>query len=764
MSTARPTRNQLFAVICLMLALVTLVVYWPITHHSFTNFDDDGYITGNSHVKSGLTWSGMVWAFENTETTNWHPLTWISHMVDCQLYGLNPGGHHLTNLLLHIANTLLLFLLLNELTGALWRSAFVAALFAWHPLHVESVAWAAERKDVLSAFFWMLTLIAYTRYAQKRSKVERQGSRADITVQALDSRLLGAAKRSGDGSTLDYLLALFFFACGLMSKPMVVTLPFVLLLLDFWPLARCSSFPRLRGASARQEFQVSSSEKPSTLNVQPSTKSAFGLIFEKLPFFALAAAGSVVTYLVQKTGGAVSEDTLPFRMANALWSYVRYIFKTFWPADLAVIYPFPSHWLAGLAIVSAALLVIGSGLFIFLAGRHPWLLVGWFWFLGTLVPVIGLVQIGSQSMADRYMYIPSIGLFILVVWGLNDLLGSWPQKQKIVTLAGTAALAGCLACTWVQIKYWQDSISLFRHAMEVTTDNYVACACLAQALDAIGQEDEALTLCTNAVRIEPNYPPGQFFLGMVLLKQGKSEEALSHLSAAARLAPFDTTMHYNFGKVLLDFDRPKEAVACFIATLDNNPNFTEAHNGLGKAYWKQGKLDQATNQLSQAVTLEPDNPQFRYDFGTVLLANSNVDEAIAQFFEALRLKSDFADAHGNLAVAFIRQGRAREAVLHFSEAVRLQPNDPERRFNLGLALLDNHQPVEAAFQFSEELRLKPDATKAHYRLAQALQQQNKLAGAVEHYREALRLLPDFPEAKAALHQILSANPNLKAEP
>ncbi len=730
MSTARPTRNQLFAVICLVLALVTVVVYWPITHHSFTNFDDDGYITGNSHVKSGLTWSGLVWAFENTETTNWHPLTWLSHMVDCQLYGLNPGGHHLTNLLFHIANTLLLFLLLNELTGALWRSAFVAALFAWHPLHVESVAWAAERKDVLSAFFWMLTLLAYTRYVTSdKWQVTRTASFLSRVTCHVSPY---------------YCLALFFFACGLMSKPMVVTLPFVLLLLDFWPLARFSCSITL-----------------STLNPQPSTKSTARLMYEKLPFFALAAAGSVATYLVQKTGGAVSNDTLSFRVANALWSYLRYIFKTFWPADLAVIYPFPRHWLAGLAIVAATLLVIGSGWFIFLAGRHPWLLVGWFWFLGTLVPVIGLVQIGSQSMADRYMYIPSIGLFILVGWGLNDLPGSWPQKQKIVTLAGTAALAGCLACTWVQIKYWQDSISLFRHAMEVTTDNHVACACLAQALDAVGQEDEALILCTNAVRIEPNYPPGQFFLGMILLKQGKSEEALGHLSAAARLAPFDTTMHYNFGKVLLDFDRPKEAAACFIATLDNNPNFTEAHNGLGKAYWKQGKLDQATNQLSQAVTLEPDNPQFHYDFGTVLLANSNVDAAITQFSEALRLKPDFADAHGNLAVAFIRQGRAREAVLHFSEAVRLQPNDPERRFNLGLALLDNHQPAEAAFQFSEELRLKPDETRAHYRLAQALQQQNQLAGAVEHYRQALRLTPDFPEAKKELDEILAAHPSLR---
>ena len=724
MSTARPTRNQLFAIICLALALVTLVVYWPITRHGFTNFDDDGYITGNSHVKSGLTWSGLVWAFKNTETTNWHPLTWISHMADCQLYGLNPGGHHLTNLLFHIANTLLLFLLLNELTGALWRSAFVAALFAWHPLHVESVAWAAERKDVLSAFFWMLTLLAYTRY-------------------------VGESKVQSPKSKVFYGLSLLAFACGLMSKPMVVTLPFVLLLIDFWPLNR---------------FHWTRKTSPPNSEAASAIKPNAGLILEKLPFFALAAAGSVATYLVQKTGGAVSNDTLPFRMANASWSYLRYILKTFWPEYLAVIYPFPSHSLAGLAIVAAALLVIGSGLFVFLAGRHPCLPVGWFWFLGTLVPVIGLVQIGSQSMADRYLYIPSIGLFILVVWGLNDLFGAWPQKQKIVALAGTAALGGCLACTWVQIKYWQDSISLFRHAVEVTTDNYVAGACLAQALDAIGQEDEALALCTNAVRIEPNYPPGQFFLGMILLKQGKSGEALSHLSTAARLAPFDTTMHYNFGKVLLDFDRPKEAAACFIIVLNNNPNFPEAHSGLGKAYWKLGQLNQATNQLSLAVSLEPGNPQFHYDFGTVLLANSNTDEAIAQFSEALRLKPDFADAHGNLAVAFIRQGRAREAVSHFSEAVRLQPNDPEKRFNLGLALLDNHQPAEAALQFSEELRLKPDATKAHFRLAQAWQQQGKLAGAVEHYREALRLTPEFPEAKAALDQILSAHPNLKAEP
>jgi protein O-mannosyl-transferase len=706
MSTARPTRNQLPAVICLVLALVTSIAYWPITRHGFTNFDDDGYITGNAHVKSGLTWPGLVWASKNTETTNWHPLTWLSHMLDCQLYGLYPGGHHSTNLIFHVANTLLLFLLLKQLTGALWRSAFVAALFAWHPLHVESVAWAAERKDVLSAFFWLLTLMAYARYARE-SKDQRAKSKAF------------------------YGLSLLTFACGLMSKPMVVTLPFVLLLLDFWPLGRFS--------------------------VQNTAR----LVLEKIPFFALAAVGSVLTYLVQKTGGAVSSDTLLFRLMNASGSYLRYILKTIWPADLAVIYPFPGHGLAGLAIVAAILLAVASGWIIFLARRCPWLLVGWFWFLGTLVPVIGLVQIGSQSMADRYMYLPAIGLFILVVWGLNDLFGSQPQKQKILAGAGIAALAACLACTRVQIQYWRDSISLFRHAIEATTGNHVAYACLAQALDAVDREDEALAAGTDAVRIEPNYPPGQFFLGMILLKEGKSDEALTHLGTAARLAPYDTTMHYNYGKVLLDFNRPQEATACFITALNNNSDFTAAHNGLGKACWRQGKLDEATNQLAQAVILEPDNPQFHYDYGTVLLATSNTNEAIAQFSEALRLNPDFADAHGNLAVALIRQGKAPEAIAHFSEAVRLQPNNPDRHFYLGLALLDNHRPAGAAVQFSEELRLTPNETKAHFRLAQALQQQGKLNSAAGHYREALRLTPDFPEAKAALDRIVSGDPDLK---
>ena len=600
MFTAKLTKNQLSALICLALALVTTALYWPVIHHNFVNFDDDDYITNNSHVQAGLTWAGVIWAFQSGAAANWHPLTWLSHMLDCQLYGLNPGGHHSTNLLFHVANTLLLFLLLRQLTGALWRSAFVAALFAWHPLHVESVAWAAERKDVLSAFFWMLTLMAYVRYAQKRS-------RADVAVQALDSRL----------STLDYLLALFFFACGLMSKPMVVTLPFVLLLFDFWPLNRFSSF----------QFQISSSEEPSTLNHQPSTESAFRLIYEKLPFFALTLAAGVVTYFVQTSGRVLwmpAERPFSSRVANALWAYERYISKTFWPADLSIFYPYPHHWPAGLVIGAALLLAIWSGLLIWRARQNPCLFVGWFWFLGTLIPTIGLVQVGSQSMADRYMYIPSVGLFILVVWGFNNLLNWRPHWRRITTFVGGVALAGCLVCTEIQLSYWQNSIKLFRHAIEVTTDNFVAYTCLGETLSDLGLKKEAMMLCAEAVKIAPNSPVAQYNFGMALLQNNRLDEALAHLDAAARLAPHNSEVQYNFGLFLLLHNKPDEAASHFAATLVERPDFAEAHCRLAQALSQQHKSKEAIFHYREALRLKPEFPEAKAALDQILSTNPNL--------------------------------------------------------------------------------------------------------------------------------------------
>jgi protein O-mannosyl-transferase len=540
-----PILKKKSLLICLLLALVTLAVYWPITNHQFIIFDDDDYITGNSHVTAGLTWPGIIWAFKTDRAANWHPLTWISHMADCQLYGVKPGGHHLTNVLFHITNTLLLFLLLKQMTGAVWRSAFVAAFFAWHPLHVESVAWAAERKDVLSTFFWLLTLIAYARYAQSVTGDKRRVTRDNPAIPSPVTR----------HPSLFYALALFLFACGLMSKPMVVTLPFVLLLLDFWPL---------------QRLQLS------TINYQLF----FRLVIEKIPFFALSFVGSLVTYLVQKTNGAVSPVSVFSRAESVLLTYARYISKTFWPVDLSIVYPYRYSWPAIFVIGTALLLVIWSALFIYRAKKNPYLLVGWFWFFGTLVPTIGVVQVGAQSMADRYMYIPSIGLFIIVVWGLNDLFDLFPERKKFLLLLGGVALAGCLMVTSLQLTYWQNSISLFLHAIGVTTDNYVADNCLGKAFEMAGKKDEAVVLYLEAVRIEPRFPQSQFNLAMSLLEHGQPDEGFKHLAAAALLDPRDADVQFDLGTFFSQHDKLKEAARCLTTALKDRPDFPKAKAAL----------------------------------------------------------------------------------------------------------------------------------------------------------------------------------------
>lgn len=547
MFTARLTRNQLSKIVCLVLAVVTVLVYLPVLHNGFVNYDDPDYLVNNPHVNAGLTWSGILWAFRSTAASNWHPLTWISLMADCQLFGVNAAGTHLVNVLFHTANAVLLFLLLSRLTGALWRSAFVAALFAWHPLHVESVAWAAERKDVLSGFFWMLTLLAYAGYVRR---VTSDGCRAAGTVSP--------APRATRHASRFYILSLLLFACGLMSKPMVVTLPFVLLLLDFWPLRRITN----------GEWRMA--------NLVP-------LVLEKIPFFVLTIASCVITRVAQN--GAVWSIAPPpfsFRLANALLAYVRYISKLFWPSDLALIYPYRHYLPIGVVIAAALLLGLCSLLALMLARRFPYLLVGWFWYLGMLVPVIGLVQVGIQSMADRYMYLPSIGLFIVVAWGVNDFLNARPQKAKIAAVAGGLALAGCLAVTSVQLTYWRNSLTLFLHTVEVTTDNYAAEDCLGNVLEMIGKKDTAEKLFVESVRVEPDYPMGQYHLGMILLEQGRVDEASNHLAAAARLAPQNAVMQFDFGLYLSQHGNSAEAAKYFKAALAARPDFPKAKKELAR--------------------------------------------------------------------------------------------------------------------------------------------------------------------------------------
>lgn len=679
------------------MGLGTAILYWPVTTHGFVGFDDNEYIVDNWRIHSGLTWGAVGWAFRTGYASNWHPLTWISHMLDCQLFGLNSAGHHLINLVLHTANGVLLFILLNLMTGAVWRSALVAALFAWHPLHVESVAWASERKDVLCAFFWFLTMIAYARYAFVRSNPQ--------------------GRASGGRPALDYALVFLFFVLALLSKPMAVTLPFVLLLMDVWPLKRIliPDFRFLKAGTHDGGGQVQS-------------RPLRTLLLEKVPFFVLAFAASVVTFFVQKASGAVASLTYTpplLRLENVIHSYASYIAKTFWPTNLAAIYPFPKHMALAPIIASALGFVALSVIFAGAARRRPYLLTGWLWFLGTLVPVIGIVQVGAQCMADRYTYIPSVGLFIAIVWGAADLMSLRPRVQPFLIGLSALSLAACAIVTHNQLGYWDNSDRLFEHTIAVTQGNFVACSSLGGSMDDQGRTNEALHFCSESVEINPHYPTGQYNLGTVLLRMGRIDEAIQHFQAA----------------------------------LKDDPTLADAEDNLGKALTEQGKIQEAAVHLATAAKLNPDDPEVHYNLGTIAAMQLNMDAAAAEFSEALRIRPDDADSQDSLAVVLMKLGRPDEAFPHFSEGIRLRPGNAAARLNFGLALLNQHKPDEAALQLSEAVRIEPDSATAHYRFALALAQQHKSNDAISQCQQALRLQPDFPAARDALSAWRSGNAN-----
>ena len=577
--------------LALLLVLVTVVLYWPPTGCDFVNFDDPVYVTSNVRVQNGLTLENLKWAFFKPDAKfgYWHPLTLLSHMLDCQLFGLKPWGHHLTSVLLHTLNTVLVFQLLRGLTGALWRSLLVAALFSVHPLHVESVAWVAERKDVLSTCFGLLSLICYSRYAQGRSRVESRESSARDSGLTLDPRPL----------TPDYGLALFFFALGLMSKPMLVTWPLVMLLLDYWPLQRFGAAPR----------------RP-TLDL----RLGWCLVREKIPFFVLALAVSAVTLELSKRGGAMAAvEALPFsaRGVNALVSYCRYLGKLFWPVDLAVFYPHPGHWSSG-QVMPAGGLLLGITAFLFVQHRrYPYLLIGWLWFLGTLVPAIGLVRVGDFAMADRFTYIPSLGLFISALWGAYELTRNWLHQRMALRVVGCVAIILCLALTRQQLGYWQNSEVLFRHALAVTENNHIAYANLGDALFKQGQTDKAISQYQEAIRLMPDYVQARNNLGNALLKKGQIDQAIRQYQETIRLSPDHGEARYN----------------------------------LGVALFNRGQIDEAIHQLQEAARLMPDFAKAHNNLGTALGIKGQIDEAIRQYQEALRLVPDYAEARKNLARA-----------------------------------------------------------------------------------------------------------------
>lgn len=508
----------------LALAFVTLALYAPLRHHDFINCDDPDYVTENATVQKGLTGAGIKWAFTTVHSSNWHPLTWISHMVDCQIFGLIPAGHHATNLLFHIANTLLLFELLRRMTGATWRSAFVAALFAWHPMHVESVAWVAERKDVLSTSFWFLTMLVYVRYAQE---FKVQGSKFKVY----------------------YWLALLCFALGLLAKPMLVTLPFVLLLMDYWPLRRIYDLrPRqktVRGTFTSYEPSpaLEASSEPNALAMAETAGRREGigrLILEKVPFFILAAGSSAVTYLAQQAGGAMSNlDAVSFgyRVCNALAAYLGYVEKLLWPHNLAFFYPRPHTWPMGVVIGGGILLPAVTIAVALWGKRRPYLAVGWFWFVGTLVPVIGLVQVGAASIADRYTYVPGIGLFIIVAWGMSDLVAGMPRRQLTLQMVGGATLAACLLIASVQLKYWHDDFTLYEHAIAVTDNNVLAYLNEANDLLLAHRTEDAIYRLKQVLALKPELPNANLGMALALDGQRKTKEAIPYYRTALRKKP-----------------------------------------------------------------------------------------------------------------------------------------------------------------------------------------------------------------------------------
>jgi Tfp pilus assembly protein PilF len=576
--------------IMLGLAVVTFAIYAQVIGHQFITLDDPTYIKENPMVNRGVTLAGMAWAFTTFYATNWHPLTWISHMIDCQFFGTDAGRHLLVNALIHVANTLLVFCFLLRTTRARWPSALVAALFALHPLHVESVAWASERKDTLSTFFGLLSLIGYMRYAEGPSM----------------SR---------------YAWVAITLALGLLAKPMLVTWPLVMLLLDYWPLRR---------------YQRS--------EVSGDWSGLRGLVVEKIPLFALVAASVIITFLAQSHGGAVrtfADAPVALRLSNALVSYGRYLLLTFWPHNLAVYYPLAPMGIPAWQIVGAAFLLIGITAFcLFQRRTRPYLIMGWLWFLGTLVPVIGLVQVGGQTMADRYFYIPSIGLFIALVFGLAEITKSWRVARWLsIGIAGGVLLV-LATLTNAQIQRWRDSFTLFEHTLAVTPPNLQIERNLGLAFGDRGRYDEAAAHFEKALLIDPNFYDGLVGMGVTRGFQGRLPEAIDYFQAAIR----------------------------------SRPDAPEAHVQLGLILWKQNRDQAALEEMRRASQLAPKDAEIRADFALALELVGKIPEAIEQFQEALRLNPNNAEAHANQGLALLTSGKTRESIPEFEAALRLNPS------------------------------------------------------------------------------------------
>jgi tetratricopeptide (TPR) repeat protein len=780
-----PTRPERFA--GLLLFLLVVGVFLPALRHDFLNYDDPGFVTENVHVQGGFTWANVKWAFLSADIDYWRPLSWLSHMADCQVFGFHPWGHHLTNILLHALNSLLVFAVLRQMTGAVWRSLLVAALFGLHPLHVETVAWIAERKDVLGTLFWLLTIWAYARWVRQRAAQQPK-------------------------AFVFYGLALAFFVLGLMCKPMLVTVPCVLLLLDFWPLNRFGGVPRLppprnnagiaaglgeagptfaeasagRPGSARSTGstgspQAGSGQATPATNLLPSPAKprfaslagvVWSLVVEKIPFFALAAAVAVLTFVAQKQVGALKTAVgypWPDRIANALVAYCRYLGKCGFPAKLAVFYPYTMDQPVGRTVLAGVLLTGVTVTVCALYRQRSYLLVGWLWFLGTLVPVIGLVQVGEQSMADRYSYMPLVGVFIMLVWTAGDLTARWGHRSELLGMTAGAIVAACIVLTSRQLVFWQDSATLFRHALAVTEDNWAAHTYLGVALSkSPAHLSEAIAEYEAGLRIAPNVSEAHNYLANALAKTpGREPEAIAEFQTALRLNPKIADAHSNLATILVKIPgRLPEAIAEYQAALRLKPESAEIHYYLGLALARMPRLPEAITEFQTALGLQPESAEMHYNLGLVLAETPALPEAIAEYRTALQIRPGYADAHYGLGLVLAKApDRLPEAIAEFRAALLVQPDDPKIHNALGNAWLETPGRLpDAIAEFQTALRLQPDFVEVHNNLGMALAQlPGRLPEAIAEYEAVLHVRPDFAEAHYNLGNALAGTPGRGSE-
>ncbi len=691
------------------LAVATLAAFWRLHYCDFITFDDQLYVTENAHILNGITWQAIRWAFTTTYACFWHPLTMISIMLDFQLFGLNPHGYHLTNLLFHIANSLLLFFVLHRMTKAPWQSAFVAALFALHPLHVESVAWVAERKDVLSTFFWMLTMITYTYYIE--------------------------CPRIGT-----YLPVFAFFALGLMAKPMLVTLPFVLILLDYWPLQRFErkrSFRKKHAAPSKQRAGIGErvpvsiykgegktsrknvlktmveSDRPKN-NKDRWTFIGF-LFFEKIPLLSLAAIFSVVTFIAEQEGGAVrslGEISLGARITNAIVSFVIYIAKTIWPAKLAIPYPHPGLRPLWQVLGAILLLVIITITVIRTAKRLPYLAVGWLWFIGTLMPVIGIVQVGYHAMADRYTYIPLVGLFIMVAWGVPEILKN-SRYRKVTLISSSALILSSLSVlTWIQVGYWQNSITLSSHTLEATTDNYYVYYWRGLEYANLGNYGRAIRDYDKAIGIKPDYVGAYIRRAVAYAELGDYTQAISDYDKAIEIDPKSAATYNNRGVAYAKLGNNTQAISDYDRAIEIDPKNADFYNDRGVAREAIGNSNQAISDYTQAVTINPGNAKTYNNRGLAHRTLGNNRQAIADFNRAIEINPKYPDAYNNRGVAYAELGDNMQAITDFDEAVEINAHDASVFYNRGASHYKLGHQSQAVEDLKAAARLGSEEAKS----------------------------------------------------